>query len=405
MNAVVDTLQDTIKAEEAQAPDALKRPGKLSIVSGVQQGASAWLQPSVALTLGSSLANDIVLRDISVESKHLMIMLEADVIRLQCLSGSMLVDGMPVLAGDRAVASASALVQIGSVALSINVHQADEDRSQLSQEPVRGADGLDAMGPLQTEPSYFMPQIDSLPAATEVGDLQQTVQGTESKAGGHAGFFTLAALSLGAVIVWQSGLFSPDAEEPASLTKLLVMSPFTGLMVAQEGNAATVTGYVDTVHESMQLGQWLEQSGLLIQNDVMVGETLGEQVADVFRVNGVMAEVDVAEGGIVVAITQEADTKLIKIIEERIMTDVPLVAQLQIDNTPPPVVQTKDATTVADPGKRVAMVVSDEPAYIVTEDKSRYFVGSLLPTGHRIADIKDGKVSLEKQGIITTLEF
>ncbi len=57
---------------------------------------------------------------------------------------------------------------------------------------------------------------------------------------------------------------------------------------------------------------------------------------------------------------------------------------------PPPVVD--------DPGKRIASIVPGNPAYIVTADGARYFVGAMLPTGHRITAIAGQRVSLERDG-------
>jgi len=58
-----------------------------------------------------------------------------------------------------------------------------------------------------------------------------------------------------------------------------------------------------------------------------------------------------------------------------------------------------------DPGKRIASLITSEPAYLVTADGSRYFVGALLPSGHRVARINPGSVTLELHGQQTTLNF
>lgn len=403
MSAMADSVQ--MSCESHDGSDSLNCSGRLDVVSGLQQGAVAWLQPRVALTLGSAFDNDIVLRDPHIEPQHLIVTLEEDNIEIQCVGGSVLVDGIPHVAGDNAACSSSSLVQIGSVGLSIVCNNLQSNNTSSAYSPTQFAAGAEQADVSRSDPAYFIPPVDAFPEVSDQSAAQQKPPGDVPKTNHRAGFLTVFALMVGAIIVWQSGLFSKSSQQPASLASMLALSPFAALTVSQEGNAATVSGYIETVNESMQLGQWLEQSGLVIRNEVMVGETLAEQVTDVFRVNGVMAEVDVAEGGFVSAITQEADMQLLKIIEERIMTDVPLVAQLEIENNPPPQVVNDDLSTIVDPGKRVVMVVSDDPAYIVTEDQSRYFVGSPLPTGHRIADIKDGKVLLEKQGVSTTLEF
>ena len=58
-----------------------------------------------------------------------------------------------------------------------------------------------------------------------------------------------------------------------------------------------------------------------------------------------------------------------------------------------------------DPGKRIASVVPGDPAYLVTADGARYFVGAMLPTGHRITRIDGQHVTLERGGEESTLNF
>ena len=67
---------------------------------------------------------------------------------------------------------------------------------------------------------------------------------------------------------------------------------------------------------------------------------------------------------------------------------------------PPPAPPVPD-----DPGKRIASVVPGDPAYLVTADGARYFVGAMLPTGHRITRIDGQHVTLERGGEESTLNF
>jgi type III secretion protein D len=58
-----------------------------------------------------------------------------------------------------------------------------------------------------------------------------------------------------------------------------------------------------------------------------------------------------------------------------------------------------------DPGKRIASLVQGDPAYVVTADGARYFVGSMLPSGHRITAVDTQSVTLERDGRQSTLNF
>ena len=67
---------------------------------------------------------------------------------------------------------------------------------------------------------------------------------------------------------------------------------------------------------------------------------------------------------------------------------------------PPPMAPLPD-----DPGKRIASLVPGEPGYLVTADGSRYFVGAVLPSGHRVTAIAQQRVTLERDGQSQTLNF
>jgi type III secretion protein D len=53
----------------------------------------------------------------------------------------------------------------------------------------------------------------------------------------------------------------------------------------------------------------------------------------------------------------------------------------------------------------VAGIVASAEPYVVTADGTRYFVGAMLPTGHRIVAIAGTRVDLEREGQATALVF
>ena len=54
-------------------------------------------------------------------------------------------------------------------------------------------------------------------------------------------------------------------------------------------------------------------------------------------------------------------------------------------------------------GYGAASFVSGDPGYIVTEDGTRWFAGASLPTGHKIIEIGDSSVTVERDGQRDTL--
>ena len=137
---------------------------------------------------------------------------------------------------------------------------------------------------------------------------------------------------------------------------------------------------------------------------MQIDEVIARDVAEVFRVNGVQVQTHIVAPGRIVAEAAERNVDQLAKAEEAVRRDVHNLDKLTVKNTavplPPPVTPMSD-----DPGKRIASVEPGDPAYIVTVDGARYFVGALLPSGHRITEVASQKVTLERDGRQTTLNF
>jgi type III secretion protein D len=108
--------------------------------------------------------------------------------------------------------------------------------------------------------------------------------------------------------------------------------------------------------------------------------------------------------GLVVAEAAERDADRFAKAVEVVRRDVRGLDKLAVENRatplPPPAPPLPD-----DPGKRIASLVPGEPGYLVTADGSRYFVGAMLPSGHRVTAIAQQRVTLERDGQSQTLNF
>lgn len=416
--------ESSASAASAQSWAASGKRCKLTVLNGVQQGAVAWLTGDQTVQLGRSLDNDIVLREQSVATLHASVHFEGSVLVVTSIGASLIADGVQVNEGQAFKLNQAGMIQLGNIGISIDSATANSDEAACKN--AVGHDQPEQSAGPASPPVYFSEpeqkflngdenyksalyaasQADDLPIA--IGDDAGAAQAAEAAKtnrgaiGLRTASMTSAVMVLGALVVWQSGLFQRQPEEKVELRSALAASPFAALMVEQTDQNATINGYLDTKQEARQLDQWLDETGLVVSNDVVVGEMLAERVHDVFRVNGVAADVQVSDGGHVVVATQIEDTDLLASVEERVKADVPGIAGLTIDNTPPAPTDDIETAPEVDPGKRV---VSVAPDYIVTEDRSRYFVGSILPTGQRIESIENGIVYLEKDGVTTPTEF
>jgi len=204
---------------------------------------------------------------------------------------------------------------------------------------------------------------------------------------------------------------APPPADPTRLATALRDGGFRTInAIAGADGRIELHGRVDTQAERSRLDEWLTQRRVQPPPhlDVAVDEQVLRDVIEVFRVNGIPVQAQVATPGHVEAESAERDVDRLARAEEVVRRDVRGLEELKVFNTvpeeppaPPPVVD--------DPNKRIASLVPASPeggpGYIVTADGARYFVGALLPSGYRIAQIEPQRLQLERDGHQSTLNF
>jgi len=135
------------------------------------------------------------------------------------------------------------------------------------------------------------------------------------------------------------------------------------------------------------------------------GLELTESVLSVFRTYGFNVTVENSSPGkaIVRAATNDIDN--LARAKSAALTDVYGLLSLEMNNNPPVVdtVAPKAKMIPVKPGEKITSVVVGNPSYVVTADKSYFFVGAKLSTGHKITKIMKGKIILTKNGETTEL--
>jgi type III secretion protein D len=203
----------------------------------------------------------------------------------------------------------------------------------------------------------------------------------------------------------------PLPADPKPLAAALHDSGFSGVSAtAGADGRIELHGRVGTQAERNRLDEWLAERRVQPprQLDVDVDEQVLRDVIEVFRVNGIPVQAQVTAPGRVEAEAAERDADRLARAEEVVRRDVRGLKKLQVLNTvpaeapaPPPVAD--------DPNKRIASLVpapaEGGPGYLVTADGARYFVGALLPSGYRIAQIEPQRLQLERDGRQSTLNF
>jgi type III secretion protein D len=196
-----------------------------------------------------------------------------------------------------------------------------------------------------------------------------------------------------------------DVAPPPTLAAALQGSDFASLKVSRDpAGRSVLEGRLQTLSQRTQLDMWLAARGFTPTVEVLVDEAVARDVTNVFRLNGVAVQAKVKGPGHVVAQAAEPNAQRLARAEEVVRRDVRGLTRLEVTNRaepppppPPPVVD--------DPGKRIASVVPGALAYLVTADGARYFVGAMLPSGHRITAIGSDRVTLERDGQTTTLNL
>jgi type III secretion protein D len=211
---------------------------------------------------------------------------------------------------------------------------------------------------------------------------------------------TLALAGIGTL--WVYGYFTPTVPDvpPVAmpLAGALRASEFASLTTTSDPDGRIVVrGRLSTLAQRTKLDQWLTEHRFAALVDVQVDEALARDVTEVFRVNGVSVQATAQGAGQVVAEASEPNAERLSKATDVVRRDVRGLEKLVVRNhaapPPPPAPPVMD-----DPNKRIASIVPGEPAYLVTADGSRYFVGSLLPSGHRITAIAGQRVTLERDG-------
>jgi type III secretion protein D len=196
-----------------------------------------------------------------------------------------------------------------------------------------------------------------------------------------------------------------DTAVAPTLEETLRGSEFSSLELARDAaGSMRLAGRLATQAQRSRLDAWLALHDAAPKVDVQVDETLARDVTDVFRVNGVAVQARVTGPGLVVAEAAERDPDRLARAVEVVRRDVRGLDKLAVENRatplPPPATPLSD-----DPNKRIASLVPGNPGYLVTADGSRYFIGAVLPSGHRVIAIAQQRVTLERDGRSQTLNF
>jgi len=172
---------------------------------------------------------------------------------------------------------------------------------------------------------------------------------------------------------------------------------YASIDAVAENQRILLSGFVDEYSDAIKLQEIVQQTGINAVIDLEIGSKLAADVRNVFRTNGVLIDViEVSDAGVKIK-TNNTNVLKLEAVKKVALRDIDGLLTLAIDYA-----------TVADdldnseflsgPGKRIITVVQGELSYFVTEDESRYFIGSHLPSGYIVSDISQNLVQLSREG-------
>ena len=369
---------------------------ELVILEGEQAGARTRLIPGSKVSISASLDSDIVLRDLQVGTSKVQLCLDEAQSRLSVLAGEVEVAGDMIFEGEETPVPAYTAVKIGGTTFAYG---------------------------LQNDPQWRTIIKTREEAPEEYSSVRRSLYGISKSQSRYAVFVNkfvfLVVLSffllVGSVFYasWVRGYenakvptISIDHYAKDAMAKIRELGFIDLEVESGDSNSLVVSGYLDSISQYTQLENVLGHLPMMIELDVQVGEQLAAEVQNVYRVNNVDAEVKIHAPHVVKAYTSENDTNKLDQVKLVALRDISNLDNILVKNVKKPAETSSNSVAITDdPGKRVAMIVPGESGYIVTVDESRYFVGSLFPTGHLITRISGKQVLLEKEGVKTTLSF
>lgn len=365
---------------------------ELRVLEGPQAGARAPLAAGAAFVIAAAAAGqgadaDIVLRDADAPAR---VRVTADLAHalIEVLDGELRLGDQVLAAGAQAGWARHAPMRIGNAVVAFGLACEDEWLAAPA------AAATTSPGPNASAPAGQ--------AAALRAPLRRRAEAWLAATG--AGLLLACAGSL-----WMARVAAAPppvvVTTAATLAEALKGSEFAALEAAtQPDGRLLLRGRLSDAAQRARLQAWLDARQWTPALDLLVDEAIAREVTEVFRVNGIGAQARAAAAGRFIVEVAERDADRLARAEDVVRRDVRGLVALTVRNTAVPLPQ-PSPPVADDPNKRIASLVPGDPAYVVTVDGARYFVGAMLPSGHRITQIAAERVVLERDGRQISMNF
>lgn len=364
------TVEETPKATAKGGGQSATEAWALRVLAGVHAGAERKLQESSFLMIGSSDDCDLIFSDTGVAAHHCIVTRNGGDLAVRAIDAEMRIDDRVLHPGDPQEISPFSLLRIGGACFALGPHWSERWQSLLSQ----------------IEPS---PRADAAEQPARQRSNRLVTLGVA---------MVLMGASAGALLLAQNNAKPPPAQAPAAprdgeLRSLVEELGYKGLNVGLRGDGRLiVTGYVESSEDLTKLRTQLEQRGLKPEVEAKSGPRIAENVAEELRMGNFHATAQWKGDGRVRVRGRFGDEVAIMdfLGKSRTMKEfnenLKLTVELENLDTPP-----AEAKSVPD-SKRIRKIVEGTDPYLVSADKSVYYVGAKLPQGGTFAGIENGEI-------------
>jgi type III secretion protein D len=368
----------------------------LRVLNGRLAGAERPLHVGKYLRVGHALDNDIVLRGQGTAGISLLLDLADDQARVRVTSGEISLLGRPVGVDEEAILPPYVPLKIGEFAVAIggDVEERWQEAERIGQ-------------------AITLPHTDDKVAEPERAGIAERIATRlypvrdhfANRSGGMWFLAFLGVMLLGfAAIAPVTDAIRGELYSPRAVKATLSATGFTGLKVTRDAASDTliISGAVSSDSNASRLRKLIAEKfpGALV--DITTPVSLAAAATDILRNNKVDADARPGRSGAIRIITeylpQDRQIELTEILKR----DLPALknVEYQMDNRR----GDRDLQYFfSTSGSGLASYVDGNPGYIVTQDQTRWFVGSVVPTGHKILAIGGGRIIFERQGLIEEL--
>lgn len=380
------------------APFAIKQSAQrvLRVLNGRLAGAERPLHVGKYLRVGHALDNDIVLRGEGTKGISFLLDVADDQARVHVTSGNISLLGRPIGIDDEAILPPYIPLQIGEFAVAIG-----GDIEERWQEAERIGKLIMAPDPtgqvVSPERAGIIERF-----ATRLYPVQDHFV---NRLSGMWFLVLLGIILLGfAAIAPVTEAVRSELYSPRAVRATLTAAGFTGLKVTHDPASQTIiiSGDVNSDADAGSLRKLMADKFPGAVVDITTPSSLAATATNILRNNKVDAEAYPGRSGTIRVVTeylpQDRQIELTKLLR----LDIPTLKKVnyQMDNRR----GDRDLQYFFNTSRSgLATYIDGDPGYLVTQDQTHWFVGSIVPTGHKILSIGSGRIVFERQGLIEEL--